>query len=108
MLFDLRNKAKKPNDEPYIFRQYNMSGVYYSKNGIFNLVKRLLYAFAEALNDKMTLPKLIVIIPDIDLLTSQQNKPGISIIIGSLLHFVIKQMDMYIHRRRIDLVEKRP
>ena len=90
---------KKGRDPPYLFMQYNVSGHYIMKASIYNAINRLLYAFTEALNEKALLPKIILVAPDIDLLAGQQNKQGISVIIGAILHYVIKQMDLLIHRR---------
>ena len=46
--------------------------------------------------------------PDKDLLIGQQTKTGISVIIGCILHHIIKQMDMYVARRKTDLLYKCP
>ena len=85
-----------------------MSGYYPTAMGIYNSVTRLLNAFIDALNTNNLLQKFILVILDKDLLIGQSNRTGISVIIGAILHHVIKQMDLLIERRKMDLLQKRP
>ena len=108
-LYDMRKLAIKMNQpQPYLFQQYNVTGFYPTTIGIKNMVNRFLYAFVDALNEHYRLPKLMIIMPDKDLLMDQENKAGISVITGVLLHYIIKQIDHYIEHQKNDLLEKKP
>ena len=103
----MRNKAIKQNGEqPYLFRHYNVHEFYTSNSNISNKIGRLMQSFVDALNAHHLLPKLILIIPDVDLLEGLQDKSGVSIILGKMLHHIIKQMDLLIERCKRDLLEK--
>ena len=57
----------------------------------------------------MWLPKLLLIVPDQDFINNLIDEGmGAALVIGSSLHYVIKQIDMLIARRRQDLLDKKP
>ena len=99
---------KAGRGQPYLFQHFNISGYYNSTIGISNVIKRLMNAFVDELNENNLLPKYLLIIPDKDLLAGLQDKNGISIIIGAILHHIIKQINIFIERRKVDLRDKKP
>ena len=108
-LFDMRNHTVKQDKLlPYLFRHYNVSGHHPTSAAVHNVITRFLNTFVEALNEHNLLPKFIIIVPDKDLLTGQNSKTEVSIMIGVILHHLIKQMDIYIEHRKADLLEKCP
>ena len=90
------------------FANYNVS-TFYTNKGLRNGINKLVDPLVEALNGKTKrLPKYILVIPDADILKDIDWDEGISIIIGAALHYVIKEHDKLIGRRRDILKEKKP
>ena len=54
--------------KPYIFNYFNISGHYVTIRSGISRVARLLNPFIHGLNEEAVLPKIIVIIPDADML----------------------------------------
>ena len=108
-LFDMRNAAvQSDKPQPYLFKHYNVLGHYLTTAGINNVITRFLNGFIEALNEYSLLPKFIIVVPDCDLTRGLRNETGISVITGVILHYVIKQMDLFIDRHKVDLLTKHP
>ena len=105
-LYKLKSKAVINNkDIPYIFQAYNVKTFTPdSATGI----NRLLSAFITALNEVHHIPKLILVVPDGDLISAIPQQFTSSMIIGASLHYIIKQMDLALERRCQDLMNKRP
>ena len=57
----------------------------------------------DALNDNNHLPRIILIIPDWDLLKGNMKS---AFVMGFSLHYIIKQLDLVIERRHEDLLYK--
>ena len=107
-LFSLNKAAKKCNqDPPHLFKEYNISA-YYCTSTISNPITRLMNAFVDTLNQHNLLPKLVIVIPDKDLLRGVLDKQGASIMVGSTVHQIIKQMDIEISCRKLDIADKKP
>ena len=98
---------KKPPVKMYIFQEFNISS-HFATSGISNIINRFLNAFVEALNTCARLPKYILVIPDGDIASRFCKEPNPSIMMGAALHTIIKNMDIYIHRRQLDLIDKKP
>ena len=104
----MKNSAKVNEAEiPYLHKQYNIidqepgSGVVGLNRWIFPLV--------EVLNEKKRLPKLLLVMPDKDLIHYLINRDmSSSIVIGASLHYIIKQMDMYISRQQQGILLQKP
>ena len=63
----------------------------------------------SVLNEKEKLPKIILVAPDKDLFSFLHNQSfNTALVMGSTLHYIIKQMDMFIERRKQDLESKKP
>ena len=61
------------------------------------------------LNEKQRLPKFLVIVLDKDLIAcTKAFGSGATYIIGSSLHYIIKQVDQLIDRCKLDLFDKKP
>ena len=107
-LYDMRNKAiASDQPQPFIFKHFNIHGFYTTASGVQNVTNRLIYAFIDALNTYHQLPQYLIVIPDKDLLVGP-DKSAISIIMGAILHYIIKQIDLFIERRHTDLLAKKP
>ena len=109
-LFGLRRSASaanKPANIHYLFKYFNVS-THHNTSGISNVVNRFLNAFVEPLNTRAKLAKYIVIVPDVDIVSKFSEENGQSIMMGAVLHKIIKQMDTCIQCRRTDLLDKKP
>ena len=96
---------KKP--EPYLFQMHNIRA--FTPDSAAWRINRFLTALITALNDHHHLPKIILVIPDCDLLSLLPcNNSSSSMFIGASLHYIIKQMDLVIEHRRRDLTDKHP
>ena len=106
-LFALKKAAlvsKQP--KPFIFNFYNISGHYVTTGSGYKGIVRLLNPLIHGLNEEPFLPKYVIIIPDDDILRYMPETSAFQI--GSILHYAIMQFDLFIERRRQDLLSKRP
>ena len=105
--FSIKRAAKKKGcDIPYLFNNYNIAGWWLNlaARGILRLINPLV----EALNECCRLPKFIVFIPDKDLIINMEaNNFCAEWVMGAILHYMIKQIDLYIECRKQDLMDKR-
>ena len=70
---------------------------------------RIFNAFVEALNNRHRLPKYVIVVPDKDIITSLKNyNIGLTLVMGAALHYLIRQFDIQIQRRHLDLQDKKP
>ena len=109
-LFALKKAAiVKKQPPPCIFQWFNVNGLHVSANCAIKSASRFINPLVHALNEEPHLPKYIVIVPDKDILYFLNGKNNTSAMaIGSYLHYTIKQIDMYIDRRKTDLCDKKP
>ena len=107
-LSEMKGSAiRKRSKPPYLCQYYNISP-FYSSLGTRG-ISRILHPFAEALNKSHQLPKLMLIIPDKDLISSMINYNfGVARVMGAVLHYIIKQMDTMVDRKRKAILEKKP
>ena len=104
----LKNKATlKKKDPPYLFQRFNVR-MHHSGAGVNNAVNKILSLLVEAFNEYERLPKYIIVVPDVELVKKISDKTGASIIIGAVLHHIIKRIDLLIERRFNDLMAKKP
>ena len=68
----------------------------------------MLCGLVKALNEIPKLPKYILVVPDEDITKALHHHSGILIIMGAVLHAIIKNMDIYIQRRRTNLLDRKP
>ena len=70
---------------------------------------RFINPLIELMNEKPHLPKILFIVPDKDIL-SILHSIGVSdaLTIGTVIHYLVKQIDMIIERRCMDLLDKKP
>ena len=93
----------------YLYQQYNVKTYYNVNSSASKGVAHLLNPLLEALNDRARLPKYIIMIPDKDLIVESKSYGfGASYILGSAIYFIIRQTEMLLSRRRIDLTDKNP
>ena len=90
-------KSAKASKEPtpYMYQMFNIMGYFanFGSPAVLGIINPLI----DALNDNHRLPEYILVIPDKDILTGlQEKKAATSFVIGSTLHYIIKQLDMFI------------
>ena len=106
----MRDQAHAKNDfssQPFLFAHFNITRHYagLALHGIARHINPLICA----LNEHKTLPKYILMIPDRDILTSMKTAKnfGVARIIGAVLHYLIKQIDLFIERRCQEAMQKK-
>ena len=78
---------------PYIFRFNNVLDEY-SKSSMHCLL-HLVKTIINLINSEKRLPKILLIIPDRDLLTQLRKiNADSAMVIGASLHYIIKQIDL--------------
>ena len=92
----------------YLLHQnYNVK-IFYAGSGVRG-ANRFIYPLVEALNNNHKLPQYIIIIPDKDMISVfKGNKFHTGIVMGSTIHYILRQYEMYIECRCQDLGDKKP
>ena len=104
-LYKLKHKAiSQKKSQPYIFQFYNVKT--FTPDAATG-INKLLTPLITALNGINHLPEILLIVPDIDLLANMPQ-PNSSFFIGGTIHYIIKQIDLALERRRQDLSNKHP
>ena len=98
MLEAMRQSALKKNTNnsmPYIHAYFNMLERHTrsSSTGLVHFINPLI----DLLNERPRLPKFIIVIPDKDLLAALKGMT-MALVLGSSIHYIIKQMDLLIQR----------
>ena len=107
-LYGLRNKAAaNNNDAPYIFQRFNVKD-FFAGTG-YSGINRMIHPLVKALNENHHLPQYKIMLPDRDILTAlHKSNINAALLMGSTLHYLIKQIDMFLERRKRDLLDKKP
>ena len=107
----MNRQARSNNQQPlHLFDMYNVKS--YWPDATVTGLNRSITPLVDAFNDmgNQRLPKYIMVIPDKDVLNGLRTATGenfrVSRIIGALIHYIIKQIDLLIERRRQDLASK--
>ena len=107
-LHALKTAATVNNKEPpYVFQQFNIINqqAKYIDIGLLKFINPLI----RCINEENKLPKILVILPDRDILTILQKEDAISaMVIGASLHYIVKQINVTIDRYKQQLVAKKP
>ena len=110
-LQSVRDQAKdKKKSLPYIYETYNVTLLMDNPiPQIHNLLARLLNCLIKGLNNKSKLPRMIVIMPDWDILRFMNHYTfGVSIIAGKCLNWIITNMERAIEARKDELHRCKP
>ena len=93
----------KNKPAPYLYQMYNISGYFasFGTKGPLNMINPLI----DALNDNDHLPKLIITVPDKDIITITKYFNS-QYVMGKIIHYIVKQFDLFIKRRYQDLLDK--
>ena len=92
---------------PFLFQEFNVRDYY--AGAAYTGIARMLHAIVQAMNDNHRLAKYIIMIPDRDIVLSLLNQDiDSSYIMGATLHYLIKQINILIARRKHDLATKKP
>ena len=97
-LHEIRETAlKKSKEPPYIYKFFNIHG-YYAGSGISG-INRHIHPLVDAINERNTLPKYIIMVSDVDILNTLKKK-GIAaaLVMGKVIHYLIKQIDLLVKR----------
>ena len=105
MFTAMKNRAvRKGTTKPYLFDWFNISS--YHTQLATRGISRTLMPFIEALNENVRLLKYIMMIPDKDMIVAMKNRNfASSQVMGGILHYIIKKMDLLIERRCNDITE---
>ena len=110
-LLDMRNSAlvNKINP-PYVFEYYNVFGyMMNANNGTRRTVAHILNAAIEGLNSRERLPHFIVVIIDKDIIEDINmfdHKAGEAI--SQNLRWLMRQVNTYIKRKCLEILDKKP
>ena len=104
------NPRSSAETEPYLHQYYNVRGLHdtspFSKE---NVSCKIINALIKKLNETQHLPRMLVIIPDGDLLHSYDHfEYGTSTVIGRCIDGLITQIDAEIDGKKNALKYKRP
>ena len=107
-LHELRALAyQKGNPLPYIFQFYNIHG-FYTLSAVRGIT-RMINPLIEGINEQPRLPKYIVMVPDVDILMALRSQNiAAALVMGSTLHYLIRQLDTILEWRKQSLREKKP
>ena len=108
----LINQAQRKKDvaPPYIHEQFNVISYYKQfSTGVRRCAARIINALFEGLNERDRLPCYLVIIPDKDLISDiDVFEFGASRIITDVLQWMLKEINMFLHRKRLEILDKKP
>ena len=91
---------------PYIFQHFNVCE--YQAGTGFSGIAHMIHPLVQALNNHFRLPKYIIMMPDKDILTAfHANNINAALVMGSTIHYLIRQIDTFLERCRHDLESKR-
>ena len=110
-LVNMKTTAKIKNaTPPYLHEMYNVTGAFTNPlSPIQPTIARMFNALVGALNDTHHLPKYIVVIPDMDILsTIDYYDHGVKELIEDNVRWLLKNMAKAVLRRYEDLHTKRP
>ena len=86
-----------PSLKYFLPQNFNIR-VFYPGIGVRG-INRFIYPLVDALNTHHRLPKYVIIAPDKDMMSIfLGSKMHTGIVMGSTIHFLIRQYEMYIHR----------
>ena len=109
-LADMKTQASNQKQPmPYIFEYYNVSS--YTQHPFTapkNVLLQMTNELVKGLNEHVRLPRMIVVIPDWDILRFIDHFAyGVSTVTGICLHWVINNMEHYIEARKDELRRKK-
>ena len=86
----MRDSARREKRlPPYLFEHYNIKG-FYPGGSVPNGLNCITTALVEALNNNSRLPKMLVIVPNKDIITNIKSKNfGATKIIGAAIHYIV-------------------
>ena len=89
----MKTAKKKQKPAPYIYQMYNITGYFasFGTRGPLNIINPLI----DALNENEHLPKLIIVVPDKDLIANTKHFNS-TYVMGKIMHYIIKQFDLFI------------
>ena len=95
---------------PYCYEKFNVETFFYNNSyGLKSPVSHLLNSVINTINAQEFLPKYLIIIPDKDIVDFiNYTQRGISQIIGTILDWLIKQIDQTMERKRLLMWESNP
>ena len=102
----LQTMNLRKSSRTFLHKNFNISAHYASL--AVRGVNRMIYPFVDALNERYKIPRYIIIIPDKDMISHMKaNKFSTAIVMGSTIHYIIKQYDILLDHHRLNLTDKR-
>ena len=91
----------------YMIRMFNV--MCFTPHWTVKGLAKLINPLVDALNNRIRLPKFILMVPDRDFIINMITpKHSNSLIIGATLHYIIKEFDKIIDRRLTEIEEFKP
>ena len=105
-----RAKLDRKSWQPYLLEYYNPKAYYYSSsNWLTSVMSRILNKLIEALNENEHLPKFIIFMPDKDLISDLKSFDyGATKNLENITNWLMRQCDITIQRKRLQMSEKKP
>ena len=94
----------------YLYKNYNVAPFYQNPSSMLrNSLSRILNAVAKALNERVRLPKYVLVIPDLDILSTINFYDfGMPTTFQKCAQWLVKQVVRFFQIRYEDLKSKRP
>ena len=96
--------------EPYVYDYYNISCFTTSPNSaVRNIMSRFVNCLVKALNDAKELPRIILVIPDWDILKAIDHETfGIKLLLDDSLNWIVSKMNKAIESKKDNMRRRKP
>ena len=103
-----RQAVLKRINKPYLFEFFNVLPYHQTKISAVRGLARIINAFLEGINTRQRLPQYVVFILDKDFISiSNYFGFGASRVMSTVFRWLVRQVNMIIKCRRIDLFNKK-
>ena len=102
-----RSAQSKDTEMPYLHQFFNIKE-YHPQAGSTGIAQ-VINPLVDTLNERQKLPKYVLMILDKDMLANLKDQGFFTAkVMGAVLHYTIRQIDMLIESRRQDIEDKKP
>ena len=104
----MMNEANMNHEAPqlYMNEYYNM--LPFIRTGESNCIARIINSLIDALNERRRLPRFLLVILDHDIIDDADPFKVDLQFMQRVINWLLKQIDLLIKRRRLEITEKRP
>ena len=107
--FKNASKANRKLSPPYMYQHFNVLEYHNMTSSALKGIACQLNLLIEALNERPHLPKYIVVVHDRDIINETKCfRFGASYVLGSVIYYLIKQMNILLECQKFDLIDKKP